>query len=133
MSVKLASALPKDDKNGLASIATELADRYYSNEGTTAVVVLESIADTRKKGDRIPEVRVLRIEPMHGELADAALDLLQDASEQRLGRKPDTLDLSDPADEFVDVPATSALAIEGDIVDAEIVDETATAGAGGAA
>lgn len=29
MTVKLLSALPKDDKNGLASIESTLADRYY--------------------------------------------------------------------------------------------------------
>lgn len=120
MTVKLASALPKDDKNGLAAIAGDLADRYYTGDRTTAVVVLESIADTRKKGDRIPEVRVLRVEPLTGDLETDALDLLQAATEQRLGKKPDTLDLSDPGDEFTDV---APLEIEAGIEDAELVDE----------
>lgn len=121
MSVKLATALPKDDKNGLASVAGELADRYYSGERTTAIVVLESIADNRTKGDRIPEVKVARIEPLTGDMETAALDLMQEAVERRLGRRPETLDLSDPADEFSDVPP--ALAIEADIIDGEIVDD----------
>lgn len=125
MTVKLASALPKDDKNGLASIATELADRYYTGTRTTAIVVLESIADIQKKGDRIPEIRVARIEPVHGERAIAALDLLQAAAEDRIGRQPDTLDLSDPADEFADVDTAAPLAIEGGIEDAEIIGDDA--------
>ena len=130
MTVKLLSALPKDDKNGLASIESTLADRYYSGGRTTAIVVLESLRVTDEAGERTPAVKVVRIEPVTGENEDAALDLMQDALEQRIGRRPDTLDLSDPGDEFVDVPASPALAIEGDVVDAEIVDEPVTATSG---
>lgn len=126
MTVKLAPALPKDDRNGLAAIATQLADRYYSGERTTAIVVLESIADTRKKGDRIPEVRVVRIEPVDGDRESSALDLLQDASEQRVGRKPDTLNLhDDPAEEFADVTPDALPELEAVVVDAELVEEPA--------
>lgn len=120
MTVKLASALPKDDKNGLAAIAGDLAERYYSGARTTAIVVLASIGDNREGGERIPKVGVLRIEPIDGDLETDALDLLQAATEQRLGKKPDTLDLSDPGEEFADV---APLEIEAVIEDAELVDE----------
>lgn len=120
MTVKLASALPKDSKNGLDPIAIDLADRYYTGERTTAIVVLASIADNRKGGERTPEVQVLRIEPVTGDLETTALDLLQDAAEQRLGHKPDTLNLNDPGDEFADV---APLELEQGIEDAELVDE----------
>lgn len=89
--------------------------------------MLESLRVTDEAGERTPAVKVVRIEPVTGEDENAALDLLQGALEQRVGRRPDTLDLSDPADEFVDVPASPSLAIEGDVVDAEIVDEPVAA------
>lgn len=123
MTVKLASALPKDDKNGLAAIAGDLANRYYQGGRTTAIVVLESLGVNHEDGDQIPKVGVLRIEPVSGTFEDDALDLLQTATEQRLGKKPDTLNLSGD-DEFADVEPAPVLEIEAGIEDAEIVDDS---------
>lgn len=123
MTVKLASALPKDDKNGLASIATELASRYYQGGNTTAIVVLGSLGVNHEDGAQIPKVGILRIEPLSDDLETEALDLLQQATEARIGRRPDTLDLSDQDDEFADVDSVAPLAIEGGIEDAEVIDD----------
>lgn len=127
MTVKLASALPKDDKNGLAPIARELATRYYEGGRTTAIIVLESLGVNHEDGDQIPKIGILRVEPVEGDLEAEALDLLQAATEQRLGKKPDTLDLTDPGDEFADV---TPLELEAGVEDAELVDEDETAEGG---
>lgn len=125
MTVKLASALPKDDKNGLAAIAPALVDRYRSQEHTVAIVVLKTAKITQDEDYQlIPEVKVLRIEPVSGDLEDDARDLLQSATEQRLGKKPDTLDLSgEEGDEFADVAEVMPLELEACVEDAEIVDD----------
>lgn len=131
MTVKLASALPKDDKNGLASIAADIAARYYSRERTTAIVVLGSLGVNHEDGDQIPKVGIVRVEPIEGDLETAALDLLQQATEARLGKKPDTLDLSDPADEFTDVEVADPRELGAGIVDAEVIDDDIEGGDAG--
>lgn len=140
MTVKLASALPKDDKNGLAPLASRLVSRYHSQLQTVAIVVFKTAKLTQdEEFELIPEVRVLRVEAIEGDLETYALDLMNRATETRLGKRPDTLDLSDEPDtEFDDVTAPLALegeyvesdltsdaplALEGEIIDAEIVDE----------
>lgn len=119
MTVKLAPALPKDDKNGLATISGDLATRYYAGGHTTAIVVLESLGVNHEDGDRIPKVGIVRIEPLTDDLEDDALNLLQQAAERRLGRKPDTLNF-DAETEFADIDGRPQL--EAVVVDAEIVD-----------
>lgn len=128
MTVKLASALPKDEKNGLAAISVDLVDRYRSKEHTVAIVVLKTAKITQdEEFQLIPETKVVRIEPMTtGDDETAALDLLQHVTEQRVGRKPDTLSFTD-GDEFADVDSVNPLELEAIVVDAEIVDEEAPA------
>lgn len=121
MTVKLAPALPKDDKNGLDAISLDLIDRYRSKEHTVAIVVLKT-AEINQDEDfqHIPKVRIVRVEPIIDEDDEtAALDLLQAATEQRVGRKPDTLNFA-PETEFEDV---APLELEAGIEDAEIVEE----------
>lgn len=122
MTVKLASALPKDDKNGLARISSDLVRKHKTQEHTTAIVVLKTAKITNdEEFELTPEVRVLRIEPVDGDLETSAIDLLQEAFERRVGKRPDTLNLSeDPDTEFADV---APVAIEAGVIDAEIVDE----------
>lgn len=98
-SVKLAGRLPgSTENNGMLSVvpdllATPATDRMY----VIWADVLKVTEDV-ETGDRVPTLRVKRIEPMGDvdEASQALQELVMKTAEQRLGHTPLPFDQTDP-------------------------------------
>lgn len=88
MSIKLSSAMPEGERNGLAAIAPALVENPKTVH--VAVVLLDCVKRTESvdSGDVIPTVRLRAIEPIAAHETDAAelRRLLRRAHERRTGR-----------------------------------------------
>ncbi len=62
MSAKFSGRLPKGDANGLAPIGRELLDEPKKVQVVVALIDCSKITDDVDNGDRIPTIRVRRIE-----------------------------------------------------------------------
>jgi hypothetical protein len=100
MSVKLSSALPADDRNGMPAIATALVD--YPNEVHVAVFLLRT-RETRfnaRTGDVVPIAEILACEAFTGATSDAETlhRLLRRQHERRTGKTELPLELEEAID-----------------------------------
>ena len=96
--VKLAAQLPGDfETNGLDAQASLLLDG--PKELLVAVVWLDvaKVTEDVDSGDRVPTVRVRRIEPLGdvGDVSDAVRDLVGTAVSKRTGRAPIPFDIAE--------------------------------------
>lgn len=93
--MKLASALPKGDKNGLALVNPLFVERPESTVLVVAVLSCKTITEDIDSGDSIATARISRIEMVDREDTDQAERLLRRALERRLGKTVLPIDLED--------------------------------------
>lgn len=100
MSVKLSSALPADDRNGMPAIATALID--YPDEVHVAVLLVRTreIRTNARTGDVVPTAEILACEAFTGVTADAETlhRLLRRQHERRTGKTELPLELEEAID-----------------------------------
>lgn len=85
--VNLGGALPQGDGNGLAAIVRALLDRPEHIHVVIALIDTVKITTNVDSGDRIPTVRIRRIEAIHdGGDRDRLRMVLQREYERRTGR-----------------------------------------------
>lgn len=89
--VKLGSKLPGEEAiNGVDAIALDLVDDPEQIRVALVYFDVAKITDVTDTGDRVPEIRVRRFEPI-GTLEDAPKSVravMAEAFEARTGRKP---------------------------------------------
>lgn len=89
--VKLSSALPKDDQNnGLDATAAELIENPRTIYSAVIMYDVPKIVDNTETGDRLPYVRIRRFEPL-GPAKDVdpkLVKLFQQCVEERTGATP---------------------------------------------
>ncbi len=104
--VKLSAALPGDEEtNGLDGIASDLVEQPHRIQVALVWLDVPKITDNTETGDRVPTVRVRRVEPLGTveEIPDEIRKLAARAHESRTGRTPLPFDEVDLArDETLD-------------------------------
>jgi hypothetical protein len=126
--VKLAASLPKEyDDNGLESNTRHLLGVYPSQEYLPVVGLIRTKEITQTENfERVPKIELVHVEiAIDGEDQDAVRVLLQRLHDARVQHVKQPLDLPDTDD----APAAGPLALEasdGDVVDAEVVEEPTT-------
>jgi hypothetical protein len=83
--MNIAGSLPKGEGNGLAPIVAELLNDPHTVHVIVALVDCKSTKIDHESGDRIPTVRIKRVEAIVGDDLDIARRLLDRAVEPRLG------------------------------------------------
>lgn len=130
MAVKISATFKLDQKplNGLEALAGLLADeaRLHDQYVVVAVVRPHAITTDAEDGTRTPTVKFDHIEPLEGDAATAARELLNAAYTLRTGREPQMeLDYGVEDDGEVDVPEAS-----GEEIVAELDERRAKRGQG---
>ncbi|WP_158884084.1 hypothetical protein [Amycolatopsis anabasis] len=100
MSVKLAPALPADDRNGMPSIAASLIDHPDDVHVAVLLVRTKEIRTNVRTGDVVPTAEILAAEAFTGATADAATlhRLLRRQHERRTGKVELPLELEEAID-----------------------------------
>ncbi|GAA1962117.1 hypothetical protein [Amycolatopsis minnesotensis] len=100
MSVKLAPALPADDRNGMPAIASSLVERPDDVHVAVLLVRTKEIRTNARTGDVVPTAEVLACEAFTGVTADAATlhRLLRRQHERRTGKVELPLELEEAID-----------------------------------
>lgn len=98
-SVKLAGRLPgSTENNGMYSVVDDLLVKPKDRRLALIWYDVPRIVDDVETGDRVPTMRVLRVEPVGeaGEAAQAIQELVMQLAESRLGHTPLPFDQVDP-------------------------------------
>jgi hypothetical protein len=97
--VKLAGRLPGSiENNGMYNVQPDLLQSPKEHRLAVIWYDVPKIVDDVETGDRIPTMRVLRIEPMGevGEATAALREMVMQAAEARTGNTPLPFDETDP-------------------------------------
>lgn len=84
--IKLTSALPKGDANGLGPIVLDLIDNPGDFKVVLAIVDCKSFTTDADTGEVVPTARIRRIEAVLDDDLTAARRLMERALEKRTGR-----------------------------------------------
>lgn len=99
--VKLSTKLPgDDDTNGLDALAGKLVDDPETIRLAVVWLDVSKVTVETDSGAHIPTVRVRRIEPIGdvGDVSDAVRKLVDQAQEERTGRRPLPMDVIEVED-----------------------------------
>lgn len=97
--VKLAGRLPGSiENNGMYNVQPDLLKSPAEHRLAVIWYDVPKIVDDVETGDRVPTMRVLRIEPMGevGEATAALREMVMQAAEARTGKTPLPFDETDP-------------------------------------
>jgi hypothetical protein len=83
--MNIATGLPKGEGNGLAPILSDLLRDPHAVHVVIALVDCKSTKIEHETGDRIPTIRIKRVEAIVGDDLKQARRLLERAYETRLG------------------------------------------------
>lgn len=101
--IKLASALPGGDSNGLSPLVRDLIDNPHDMHVVVALVDCKQVTTDNDSGDVVPTARVRRIEAIRNPADGARItQLLRRAYEDRTGQTVLPLDLEDELQEVID-------------------------------
>lgn len=126
--VKLASSLPTEyDDNGIESNGRHLLAAYPKQSCMAVVGLVRTKEITQNESfERIPKIEFVAIElAVDGEDDDAARALLQRLHDSRVQHVKQPLDLPD-TEEPAAAPLELEASVDGDVVDAELVEDHAT-------
>ena len=84
--IKLASALPKGDSNGLGPIVLDLVQQPHRFKVVLAIVDCKSVTTNADTGETVPTARIRRIEAVLDGDLKSARRLMERAMEKRTGR-----------------------------------------------
>lgn len=102
--VKLAGRLPGSiENNGMYNVQPDLLKTPSEHRLAVIWYDVPKIVDDVETGDRVPTMRVLRIEPMGevGEATEALREMVMQAAEARTGKSPLPFDDVSPDDVHV--------------------------------
>lgn len=93
--IKLTTALPRGDANGLGALVRDLIDTPGSLHAVIAIVDCKSITTDADTGEVVPTARIRRIEALLPDDLGTARRLMERAMEKRTGRAVLPLGLED--------------------------------------
>lgn len=106
--IKLASALPKGDANGLGPLVLDMVERPDRLKVVLAIVDCKQIVTNADTGETVPTARIRRIEAVLPGDHKTARRLMERALEKRTGRVTLPLSLEDDLREaFTGLPEDS--------------------------
>jgi hypothetical protein len=97
--VKLASALPSGNANGLSAILAELTDDPTSLRVMIAVFDTKELKTITDTGEVVPVVRIRRVEALTGMDLRSGRTLFRRAFEKRTGRESLPIEMEEELDE----------------------------------
>jgi len=102
MSVTLSGALPGDDRNGIAAIATALIDQPKAVHVVVALVSCSKITTKPRTGEVVPTAEIMAVEAFTAATEDAVelQRLLRRQHERRTGKTELPLELEKALDEI---------------------------------
>jgi hypothetical protein len=104
--IKLASALPKGQANGLSPIVLGLIEDPSRFRVVLAIVDCKSVTTDADTGETVPTARIRRIEAVLSADLDSARRLMARAMEHRTGRTMLPLDMEDEMRTAFDAEST---------------------------
>ena len=93
--VKLASALPAGDANGLAAIVSDLVEDPTSLRVVISIIDTKELKTSIETGEIVPIARIRRIEAIPAADMSAAKRLFRRAHEHRTGRTALPIEVED--------------------------------------